>query len=65
MTGWFKELRKSRGFTQKALADRAGISQPSLANIESGKTKPRITTARRLAKVLKIDWKTFYQDANQ
>lgn len=65
MAGWFTELRKSRGFTQKALADRAGISQPSLANIESGKTKPRISTARRLAKVLKIDWKTFYQDVNQ
>jgi DNA-binding XRE family transcriptional regulator len=38
-----------------------GISQPSLANIESGKTNPRIITAKRIAAVLDFDWTKFFE----
>jgi len=46
--------REYRGFTQDALADRAGIKQPSLARIESTKPKLRETTLARLAEALDV-----------
>lgn len=42
----FARLRA--GLMQKELARRAGISQPALAGIESGRIQPRIDTIERL-----------------
>jgi len=54
------ELRKRRGLTQAALAERSGVSQPMIAQIESGKLnnltlKTLARTARALGASLKID----------
>jgi transcriptional regulator with XRE-family HTH domain len=53
-------LRKSRGLTQAALARRSGVSQPMIAQIESGKLnnltlKTLARTARALGASLRID----------
>jgi HTH-type transcriptional regulator / antitoxin HipB len=53
-------LRKRRGLTQAALAERSGVSQPMIAQIESGKLnnltlKTLARTARALDASLKID----------
>lgn len=48
-------LRKSKNITQAELAFQAGISPSYLSAIERGITDTSITTAKRLAKVLKID----------
>jgi transcriptional regulator with XRE-family HTH domain len=53
-------LRKSRGLTQAALAQRSGVSQPMIAQIESGKLnnltlKTLARTARALGASIKID----------
>lgn len=53
-------LRKSRGLTQAGLAQRSGVSQPMIAQIESGKLnnltlKTLARTARALDASLKID----------
>src|SRR5713101_9883943 len=53
-------LRKRRGLTQAALARRSGVSQPMIAQIESGKLnnltlKTLARTARALDASLKID----------
>jgi len=53
-------LRKSRGLTQAALAQRSGVSQPMIAQIEPGKLnnltlKTLARTARALSASLKID----------
>lgn len=40
--------RLRAGLTQQELARRAGISQPSLARIESGRVVPRLDTAARV-----------------
>src|ERR1700751_6054645 len=53
-------LRKRRGLTQAALARRSGVSQPMIAQIESGKLnnltlKPLARTAGALGGSLKID----------
>lgn len=47
--------REFRSLTQKALAERAGIRQASVSEIEAGKSSPRMSTARRLADVLDVD----------
>jgi transcriptional regulator with XRE-family HTH domain len=53
-------LRKHKGLTQAALARRSGVSQPMIAQIESGKLnnltlKTLARTARALGASLKID----------
>ena len=53
-------LRKQRGLTQAALAARSGVSQPMIAQIESGKLsnltlRTLARTARALGASLKID----------
>lgn len=53
-------LRKRCGLTQAALAQRSGVSQPMIAQIESGKLnnltlKTLARTARALGASLKID----------
>jgi transcriptional regulator with XRE-family HTH domain len=40
--------RLRAGLTQQELARRAGISQPALARIESGRVVPRVDTATRI-----------------
>lgn len=39
-SAWFKSRRVALGFTQMQLASRAGISLPTLQNIEAGKANP-------------------------
>ncbi len=43
-----RHARLRAGLTQQDLATRAGISQPALARIESGRVVPRIDTIERL-----------------
>lgn len=42
------QARKSAGITQQQLADRAGVSQPSIAAYESGRRQPTLPTLYRL-----------------
>jgi transcriptional regulator with XRE-family HTH domain len=44
------EARETKGFTQKELADKAGIKQSAIAGMESMKAAPQINT---LFKVLR------------
>jgi transcriptional regulator with XRE-family HTH domain len=56
-----KERREQLGISQKELADRAGISQSFLCDIEQGRCKPSIDTAVRLAKELDIKDIKFFE----
>lgn len=48
-----RRVREGRGWAQNALAERAGIPQPTLGRIESGKIpNPSLDIARRLAAAL-------------
>lgn len=49
-----KEKREQLGISQKALAEKVGISQSFLCDIEQGRCKPSIDTAIKLAKALKV-----------
>lgn len=41
--------RKDASLSQSELADRVGISQPALSQIESGNNDPTLSTVRRIA----------------
>jgi transcriptional regulator with XRE-family HTH domain len=43
-----REARSSAGLTQRELARRAGVPQPTVARIESGAVMPRVDTLDRL-----------------
>lgn len=53
-----RQARKSRGFSQSDLAARIGVSQPAIANWESGVHDPRRLTLAKLADALEapLDW---------
>lgn len=50
-----KVFREHRGLTQAALAAKAGIGAPYLAQIEQGVRRGSLKTLRRLANALTID----------
>jgi transcriptional regulator with XRE-family HTH domain len=61
MRDWLIKLRKKKGLTQVEVAEKAGISQPSLCDIERGVTSPRPDTAKKIAEVLDFPWTKFFE----
>lgn len=47
--------RELRGWSQRELADRAGLKQAQISRLESGKREPRLSTVRALADALGVD----------
>ena len=47
-------LRKEKGFTQKDVADRLGISRQAYANYETGNREPDITTLIKIAQLFEV-----------
>ena len=45
-------LRISKGLSQAELAELVGTKQPGIARLESGKTEPKLSFLRRVAKAL-------------
>jgi transcriptional regulator with XRE-family HTH domain len=50
-----KEIRTRRLLTQDELAEKAGVSQSTIANIERNNAEPQFRTIRKLAKALDVD----------
>ena len=50
-----KERREQLGISQKELAEKIGISQSFLCDIEQGRSKPSIDTALKIASALNIE----------
>lgn len=50
-----RRLRRDAGMSQQALADRAGIRQPTLSELESGKMAGRLDTILRVLAALDLD----------
>ena len=48
-------IRKSKGITQAALAERSGMTQQQIARLENGSVDPRLGTLRRIADALGCD----------
>lgn len=47
--------REGKLMTQRELADKAGISESTVATIEAGVHRPRFNTMKRLAGALDLD----------
>lgn len=54
MTTTLKSLRYAQGLTQKALADKVGVSSVTVFQWEHGKYKPTARIMPELAKALKV-----------
>lgn len=50
-----KEKRSEKGFSQEYLAEKLNISQGTLSNIESNKSKPDIDLLKNISTVLDVD----------
>ena len=57
-----RERREQLGISQKDLADKAGIKQATLCDIEHGRCKPSLDVAVRIAKVLDVESIHFFSD---
>jgi len=53
-----RRLRNERGWSQQELADKVGIIQPAISQIESGNIRPRYTTLLALANALDVSLDT-------
>jgi len=47
--------RRRAGFTQRELAERAGVPQSTIARIEAGAVDPRVSTLRNLLRACDTD----------
>ena len=56
-----REKREELGLSQKELAEKSGITQSFLCDIEQGRSKPSIDVAIKLAKVLKVKDIKFFE----
>ena len=56
-----REKREELGLSQKELAEKIGITQSFLCDIEQGRSKPSIDVAIKLARVLKVKDIKFFE----
>lgn len=47
-------IRKERGWTQEELAERSGLSQQYLSDLERGRRNPTIVTIYEIAEALQV-----------
>ncbi|TGE37648.1 XRE family transcriptional regulator [Desulfosporosinus fructosivorans] len=57
-----KKVRKQKGLTQVKLAEKAGISRSYLADVESDRYNPSLTTLMDLARALNVTASCFLDD---
>ena len=60
-----KALRREKGLTGEVVSREVGISPSALSMIESGKQRPSVGLAKRLADFMGFDWTLFYDEDNQ
>jgi len=58
------EIRVGKGFTQKDIAEKVGISQQHYQHIESGKIRSpnKINIEKKIAETLGFDWTRFFDE---
>jgi transcriptional regulator with XRE-family HTH domain len=55
-----KEIRRARGFTQEALAEKVDLTPQYLSRLESGHQSPSVKTVAKLAEALNVElWELF------
>ena len=62
MRGFLKVKREEKGLTQLLLSQFVGVSEQYIYLIESGKRRPSYEVATKIASILDIDWRLFFED---
>ena len=57
-----RRARLRKGITQNQIAEKIGISQPTYAQWENGKRKPKLETLKKIADALEVPVSTLYDD---
>ncbi|GAB4017104.1 helix-turn-helix domain-containing protein [Spirosoma koreense] len=52
-----RESRKAKGLTQKELAEKLGVGEPTVTNYESGKQNLTVDTLQKIAVALGVNMK--------
>ena len=60
-----RRLRTSKGLSQKALADSAGLSLHSIKNLESAKIEPRMNTIQAVSKSLDVKLQVLFKPVHE
>lgn len=58
----FKAARKSRGMTQKELAERLNMDRSSIAKYENGNGLPHAKTLHKICKILDITIDSLFKE---
>ncbi len=61
LTYTLKSERTNRGYSQEALAQRAGISRQAIGKIEAGERNPTMLTVYKLVKAMDMQLDEFIQ----
>ena len=57
-----KKIRTEKGLTQDALSIACEVQRTTISMIETGENKPSVDLAKKLGKVLNINWTEFFED---
>jgi transcriptional regulator with XRE-family HTH domain len=57
-----KRIRKDRGLSQPGLAERSGVPQPTISNIENDRREPHASTLRKLADAMGVELVAFFEE---
>ena len=57
-----KDARKTKGLTQKQLADRLGVTQATVGQYETNKQPPKLSTLFKIATALGVSVSDFIID---
>lgn len=60
-----KELCKERGMTLNTLAERIGVTQPSISGLATGKLKPSLDTLEKLCDALDVEVGELFNPRNK
>lgn len=56
----FKELRESRGYTQRDLAEQIGVTTTAISQVENGGNLPSLKTFAGMADTFDVDMEDLY-----
>ena len=59
------EIRRKKGMKQEEIARMVGLSRAGYSNIETGRRRPSVDMAKRIAAALGFEWTRFYETADQ
>lgn len=60
-----KDLCKIKGITLNTLAERVGVSQPSISGFATGKIKPSLDTLEKIAEALEVPMAALFEDPKE